>query len=288
MTQTIELPSWPRLYLRAIRPRRRGRASEAPVGFGVNAVGVAAPPHRSAYHALVGQGPSDASETELLAWSYVVLQRLHAALLLRPEMAFPALGLVHLENRLERLSSAPLPTTMNLSTTLSDVETTDVGRRLTLSGTIGGTGGPAVRGDSVYLVRDRPRKRGSRPALPPPAGEAWETLDFAADFGRAYARVSGDRNPIHLWPWSARLFGFRRPIAHGMGLAARVEAGIVKRLGRPISTLALCFRSPVTLPSTVTSFVAATDAGGHFDVRGTDGRRHFEGSFTASVATRNP
>ena len=34
----------------------------------------------------------------------------------------------------------------------------------------------------------------------------------AHDAGRRYAALSGDCNPIHLWPWSARLMGMRAPI----------------------------------------------------------------------------
>lgn len=39
---------------------------------------------------------------------------------------------------------------------------------------------------------------------------------------RSYARLSGDYNPIHLFTWSARLFGFEQPIIHGMWTKARV------------------------------------------------------------------
>jgi acyl dehydratase len=39
---------------------------------------------------------------------------------------------------------------------------------------------------------------------------------------RSYARLSGDYNPIHLFTWSARLFGFKQPIIHGMWTKARV------------------------------------------------------------------
>ena len=34
-----------------------------------------------------------------------------------------------------------------------------------------------------------------------------------ADQGRRYAAVSGDYNPIHLYGWAARPFGFKQPIA---------------------------------------------------------------------------
>jgi len=43
-----------------------------------------------------------------------------------------------------------------------------------------------------------------------------QDLYFSSSIGRQYAKVSGDYNPIHLHPFSAKLFGFKKAIAHGM------------------------------------------------------------------------
>src|SRR5690606_13295593 len=50
------------------------------------------------------------------------------------------------------------------------------------------------------------------------------------DTGRRYAAVSGDRNPIHLRPLTAKAFGFPRAIAHGMWSKARCLAALSHRL----------------------------------------------------------
>ncbi|MDH6568551.1 hypothetical protein M2160_003572 [Streptomyces sp. SAI-117] len=72
---------------------------------------------------------------------------------------------------------------------------------------------------------------------------------LAGDVGRRYAAASGDRNPIHLYPLTARLFGFERAIAHGMWTAARCLAAH----GTPQAVLVRAeFRAPVLLPGTVT------------------------------------
>ena len=47
-------------------------------------------------------------------------------------------------------------------------------------------------------------------------------LNFEKNAGRKYARISHDLNPIHLYPWTAKLFGFKHPIAHGMHVLARI------------------------------------------------------------------
>jgi acyl dehydratase len=72
--------------------------------------------------------------------------------------------------------------------------------------------------------------------------------------------VSGDWNPIHLYPWTARPLGFPRQIAHGMWSTARCVAAIENRLPTRVD-IEVVFRKPVLLPGTV-SFGLAQDAGG--------------------------
>ncbi|MFE0118840.1 MaoC/PaaZ C-terminal domain-containing protein [[Kitasatospora] papulosa] len=110
-------------------------------------------------------------------------------------------------------------------------------------------------------------------ASPPelPAAAEWR---LPADLGRRYGAASGDRNPIHLHPVTARLFGFPRHIAHGMWTVARCLAETGTGPGR-IRSVRADFKAPVPLPSTVT--YAAEGAA--FQVRG-GSRLHLTGSLT--------
>ncbi|WP_405617647.1 MaoC family dehydratase [Streptomyces sp. NBC_00076] len=102
---------------------------------------------------------------------------------------------------------------------------------------------------------------------PLPAVTEWR---LAGDVGRRYGAASGDRNPIHLYALTARLFGFRRAIAHGMWTVARCLAAH----GTPAAAVMRAdFRAPVSLPGTVT--YAAED--GLFELRAADGRTHVTG-----------
>ncbi|MFE7644517.1 MaoC family dehydratase [Streptomyces phaeoluteigriseus] len=125
------------------------------------------------------------------------------------------------------------------------------------------------------------------PSLPvagpslPVAGPSLPVVDewrLGADVGRRYGAVSGDRNPIHLSPLTARLFGFPRAIAHGMWTAARCLAAH----GTPAAAhVVVDFRAPVLLPGAV-SFAAADE--GRFELRGAgdDGERvHVRGRVEA-------
>ena len=86
------------------------------------------------------------------------------------------------------------------------------------------------------------------------------------DAGRRYAKVSGDVNPIHLSGLTAKAFGFKRAIAHGMWVKARVLGALSGRLPDELS-LDVSFRKPLLLPSTVTLSTAQAGGGWDFAVR---------------------
>ncbi|MFI2316781.1 dehydratase [Streptomyces sp. CB00072] len=133
---------------------------------------------------------------------------------------------------------------------------------------------------SGYLSRHRQAAQAAGPvtAVPPAVGSLPARAEWRlpGDLGRRYGSVSGDRNPIHLHPLTARLFGFPRAIAHGMWTVARCLA----EAGDPssIRSVRAGFRAPVLLPATVT--YAADATGNAFELRGPDGRVHLVGTVT--------
>ncbi|WP_128432853.1 MaoC/PaaZ C-terminal domain-containing protein [Streptomyces cyaneus] len=126
------------------------------------------------------------------------------------------------------------------------------------------TDGPtaAAAAGAAAAVKDVPEEH-----KPLPAVAEWR---LGADVGRRYGAASGDRNPIHLHPLTARLFGFPRAIAHGMWTVARCLAAH----GTPEAVRVQAeFKAPVLLPGTVT--YAAE--GGRFELRGGGDRVHLAG-----------
>jgi acyl dehydratase len=107
-------------------------------------------------------------------------------------------------------------------------------------------------GRSTYLRRGRSRTVAATPvpAPEPPAGDPVAVWRLPGDLGRRYAGVSGDVNPIHLHPLTARAMGFPRAIAHGMWTCARALAALGPATAEA-STSHVWFRKPVLLPSTV-------------------------------------
>ncbi|HEU0015994.1 MAG TPA: MaoC/PaaZ C-terminal domain-containing protein, partial [Longimicrobium sp.] len=116
---------------------------------------------------------------------------------------------------------------------LDRVEQTKRGLKLTvLARSWTGAGQLCTESTGTLLIRtgaSGENGKRERRAEPPPSGE-WREVErwhLSAAAGRRYARASGDYNPIHLWPLTARAFGFRAPILHGYAIAARAAHGIV-------------------------------------------------------------
>lgn len=98
--------------------------------------------------------------------------------------------------------------------------------------------------------------------------------------GRAYAAVSGDRNPIHMSALTAKAFGFPRAIAHGMYTASRALADIGPAARGEAFTWDVTFAKPVLLPSNVNVRVAREGDVWRYDAWDSPGRRHLTGSVT--------
>lgn len=184
---------------------------------------------------------------------------------------------------------------------LERVERVKRGLRLTvLARNWLGAGQLCCQGTSVFMLRMRaPGDAPGRPSEPPSADSAeaqppangWTELarwELPAGAGRRYARVSGDYNPIHLWPWTARPFGFRAPILHGFATAARAAHGIIEhRLhgdARALRRMYIAFRAPLPLPGAAALRVHDAGSARRFRVAAPgEGPVYAEGTYGAAA-----
>lgn len=174
---------------------------------------------------------------------------------------------------------------------LDRLERTPRGLRLTvLSRNWLGAGQLCSQGTSVFMVRmqDAPARAADPPREEQAAGDGgWAELArwrLPGGAGRRYARVSGDYNPIHLWPWTARPFGFRAPILHGYATAARAAHALVggRLRGDPaaLRRMRIAFRAPLPLPATVVLQVNDAGPEHRFRVAAPDGETVYaEGTY---------
>jgi acyl dehydratase len=185
------------------------------------------------------------SEALPLTYPHVLAFPLVMELMTRPGFPFPLPGLVHLENRAEQSRPLRAGEPMDVRVRAEHLRRHERGQAVDLVTVISAQSQEVWQERSVYLRVRRGSSRGARESGPPPAGG--QTWRVGADVGPAYARISGDANPIHTSRLAAGLFGFPRPIAHGMWSLARCLAA----LDHEPSTVDARFKLPVLLPATV-------------------------------------
>ncbi|MFE4048683.1 MaoC family dehydratase [Streptomyces sp. YIM B13518] len=188
-----------------------------------------------------------------------------------PGFPLPLLGLVHTSLRITRRRTTAATGAYGLTVRVDGLAPHRRGTQAAVVTEMRDGGDVVWESRSTYLARHRtasahPADAREEPAALPAVAE-WR---LAGDVGRRYGAVSGDRNPIHLHPLTARLFGFPHAIAHGMWTVARCLAAH----GTPDAVeVRADFRAPVPLPGTVT-YAAG---GGRFALRGDRGRTHVTG-----------
>lgn len=194
----------------------------------------------------------DSAETLPLTYPHVCAGALHLWLLARPGFPLPMLGLVHLANRFEQAKPIAVDRALDYTVRLDTAQRTERGLEFELVTTAKAGRVHLWEGVSTYLYRmpqesAKPRDKAAPPA--PPRLDRQQQLAVPANIGRRYAAVSGDYNPIHLHPLSAKLFGFPRAIAHGMWSAARCLALIESAYAVTPGKMQIRFRQPLLLPA---------------------------------------
>ncbi len=241
--------------------------------------------HVDAYAAVCG---FPAKDTVPLSYPHLLAFPLHMAIMTDQAFPAPAIGTVHLENSFtahrgidvgESLTVgarviAPLPHPKG--TIYEFVTEVRAGDDLVWEST------------STYLRRGTggsrqarsPRDEASGSVFPdaPATGTVWK---LPADLGRRYAAVSGDHNPIHLYPLTARALGFPRQIAHGMWSKARCLAALENRLPDAVR-VDVAFKKPIILPGKVAFGSSHLDDGYAFSLSNpTSGAPHVVGRTTS-------
>ncbi|MGX4690503.1 MaoC family dehydratase [Streptomyces sp. JNUCC 63] len=197
-------------------------------------------------------------------------------LMSRADFPLPLLGLVHTSIDITRHTVLPATGVYELTVHVAGLAPHRRGTEATVVTVMRAAGADVVwESTSTYLARHRTGRPAPESAQEKaePARQKHEPLPAVAEWrlapglGRRYGAASGDRNPIHLHPLTARLFGFPRAIAHGMWTVARCLAAhgtseaVLVRAG---------FRAPVLLPGTA---VYAADGIGRFELRAPSGER---------------
>jgi acyl dehydratase len=214
-------------------------------------------------------------------YPHILAFPLHMALMTDSSFPFPAIGLVHIYNRIAQRRPIRLGEKLSLRVWATPIEPHPRGRQFSLR-TEARAGEELVWEEvSTNLRRGRSDESGKAPEVASaeelPAAATWK---LPGDLGRRYAAVSGDRNPIHMHPLTARLFGFPSAIAHGMWTKARCLAAVESRLPAAF-TVEAAFKRPILLPATVQFAEAWSEGGVQFGVRDAkEETPHLDGDLT--------
>jgi acyl dehydratase len=199
-------------------------------------------------------------DTVPLTYPHVLAFPLHMAILSDPTFPFAAVGAVHLANSITSHRPVAIGETVTVTARAEEVRPHPKGRTVDVVASIDAGGEIVWVSSSTYLRRGRGDAEVVVPDGPTEIPTGKVTWPLPADLGRRYAAVSGDHNPIHLYPLTARALGFPRQIAHGMWSLARCVAAVENRLPDAV-TVEAAFKKPIILPGSVAFGVEATADG---------------------------
>lgn len=219
-----------------------------------------------------------------LTWPHILAFPLQMRIMLAADFPFPAMGLVHVHNRIRQRARLNIGDRLILTVRAGRLLAHDKGQAFSLETVVERDGEPLWDGQSVYLKPGRSGRGDLAPLLTGnDIGRRVEAWSAPADLGRRYARVSGDANPIHTSAIGARLFGFRRAIAHGMWTKARAVAALSPPHPLECAEVETAFRAPLFLPGQAELYAGPAGDMREFEVRDASGTRtHLRGRLTLS------
>ena len=197
-------------------------------------------------------------EDNLLPITYpqVLATPLHIEVMTQANFPFKLLGLVHVNNVINQYRPINCRERVDIFCRADNLYATDKGMEAVLISEL------KVGGELVWESTSTMLSRGYVPmgVTPSPVkndlyANNYTTEKWAvpSNIGRRYATISGDRNPIHLYPLTAKMFGFPRHIVHGMWTKAKALAEIDKNhnIFTSQTSVEVQFKTPIQLPAAV-------------------------------------
>lgn len=281
--EVTEFPSLAATFFRALGTgaKRPGRVTSLPPVELVLPRVVLNAQHVGQYSALcgfhVGQGVP-------LIYPQLLTFPLVTAYICSPQCPWPAMGTVHLANTIEQHKPLHAGDVVRVEMGTGGLFAHEKGQGFTLDLRI-------VRGDELVwsatqsLLRVGVKETSGAPYASQIAADAplscQTEFSASADMGRRYGAVSGDRNPIHMAALTAKLFGFKRAIAHGMWTNARALSYLLPATPVEHARLAVEFKTPLYLPGRASLWSARDGTSALFEVRDAKGQKpHLRGQLS--------
>lgn len=235
------------------------------------------PQHLSAYQRLCG---FQSSEKLPATYLHMLGFPLFLKILIQQDFPMRAMGQVHLRNQIAVHHQFDIRQPVDMTAAIGNSVLSSRGLEWNIDVSAKVDNQVVWTAESVFLHR---AKTGlPRESLAPirREGEPQSWL-VDADIGRRYARVSGDYNPIHLTDITAKLFGFKQAIAHGMWSKARCLAALDQQIPAEGYAVDVTFHRPLFLPSLVLFYAQQLEGKQQFSLfNQTADQAHLEGFIT--------
>lgn len=223
----------------------------------------------------------DVSDVLPATYPHALAFGMQLALMTSGSFPVPAIGLVHIANRIVVHRAIDAAERLSLKVFSTPLYPHPRGHQFMVR-TEARVGDELVWEEASLNLRRGPRDDSIEPPAGPPDASGLEptaTWRLGGDLGRRYGAAAGDLNPIHLHPLSAKLFGFDSAIAHGMWTLARCLAQLgAGEIGSGAYVVEAAFKRPIKLPATVRFAEARTADGIAFGVSDRRGEtQHLDG-----------
>lgn len=180
----------------------------------------------------------------------VLSQSLQMHMMTSEAFPFPILGLVHIRNQVKQYRKVGVNETLTLSCKFGELQPHDKGVQFDFITTVKVGNEVVVEALTTYLSRQKTDAKAAAKSAESKAPDYKLNTEWkiSEDTGRRYAMTSGDFNLIHIHAVTAKAFGFKQAIAHGMWSKAKALAN----LSLPDAYEAdVWFKLPMYLPSKV-------------------------------------
>jgi hypothetical protein len=225
-----------------------------------------------------------------IAYPHILASPLHLAMLGAPAFPVKLLGLVHVHNRIAQRRPIDGSEVGELFAWIEGHRETSRGQEFDLNTEYRIDGKNVWDETCTFLARRRAKPGADGEARSSQTSTTLEVLRpfgamrtssfrVEAGLGRRYGWISGDFNPIHLADVTAKTFGFRGAIAHGMWSMARCAAEFEpEQFSQPVE-LTTSFKLPIFMPAWVMLERWSAGSGFEFCLRDTQGDKpHLTGA----------
>lgn len=208
----------------------------------------------------------------------VLSQSLQMHMMTTEAFPFAILGLVHIRNQIKQSRKVGTNEPLTLSCKFGELQPHDKGVQFDFITTAKVGNEVVMEGTTTYLARQKTNVK-SAPKLVDNKTLAYELnaeWNVSENIGRRYALTSGDFNLIHIHAITAKAFGFKQAIAHGMWSKAKALASLTLPDAYDAD---VWFKLPMYLPSKVEFLTAQEGKDTEFVIRNSKNKKpHVTGS----------